>query len=78
MDIDLGRTPPVAQAALRWVEDLTHRVRTAVVRRKTREDPVEFLIRTHRGVHRDGDGPLIRRGYEAAERYHRGWGRPGG
>jgi GTP pyrophosphokinase len=53
-------------------------VRTSVVRRRTRENPVEFLIRTHRRVHRAADGPLIRRGYEAAERYHRGQMRKSG
>src|SRR5215831_3347480 len=78
VDFDISRTPPVAQAALRWVEDLAHRVRTSVVRRKTRADPVEFLIRTHRGVHRNSDAALIRRGYEVAERYHRGQMRKSG
>jgi guanosine-3',5'-bis(diphosphate) 3'-pyrophosphohydrolase len=78
MDFDFGRTPPVAQTALRWVEDLAHRVRTSVTRRQTREDPLAFLVRAHRRVHRDGDAALIRRGYEVAERYHRGQMRKSG
>jgi GTP pyrophosphokinase len=78
VDFDLGRTPPVAQAALRWVEDFAHRVSTAVVRRHKRVDPAEFLVRTHRRVHSDGDAALIRRAYEVAERCHRGQMRKSG
>jgi guanosine-3',5'-bis(diphosphate) 3'-pyrophosphohydrolase len=72
MDVDLGRTPPVAQAALRWVEDLAHRVRMSLIRRRSMADPVAVLIRSHRRVHSNGDAALIRRGYEVAERHHRG------
>jgi GTP pyrophosphokinase len=78
VDFDLVRTPPVAQATLRWVEDLAHRVRTSVGRRKTHQDPVGYLVRVHREVHRNGDASLIRRGYEVAERYHRGQMRKSG
>jgi GTP diphosphokinase / guanosine-3',5'-bis(diphosphate) 3'-diphosphatase len=59
-------------AALRRLEDLTHRVRTAVVGRRERSDPVAWLVRTHRSIHRDGDARLIRRGYAVAELMHRG------
>jgi len=54
MDVDLGRTPPVAQAALRWVEDLAHRVRMSLIRRRSMADPVAVLIRSHRRVHSNG------------------------
>jgi guanosine-3',5'-bis(diphosphate) 3'-pyrophosphohydrolase len=72
MDFDLGRSPPAAQTALRYVEELTHRVRRALRGSRIDVDPVAYLIRTHRRVHRDGDARLLRRGYEVAEEAHRG------
>src|SRR3954447_4583354 len=41
-------------------------------------DPVSVLIRVHRRVHSDADAALIRRGYEVAERHHRGQMRKSG
>jgi GTP pyrophosphokinase len=78
MDFDLGRSPAVAQAALQYVEELAHRVKTAVIGSKVRTDPVSWMIRTHRSIHRDGDAKLLRRGYEVAERAHRGQMRKSG
>jgi hypothetical protein len=76
---DLRRSPKaVALTTLRYVEDLTHRVKTSFVGVQERSDPVAWLIRTHRGIHRDGDATLIRRGYEVAERMHRGQVRKSG
>jgi GTP pyrophosphokinase len=72
MGFDLGRSPPAALAALRYVEDVAHRVKKLVRRPGADTDPVTWLIRTHRGIHRDGDGKALRRGYEVAERMHRG------
>jgi len=78
VDFDLGRSPPAAQTALRFVEEFAHRVRTAVVGPATRSDPVAWLVRTHRNIHRRGDGKVLRRGYEVAERMHRGQTRKSG
>jgi GTP pyrophosphokinase len=72
MDFDLGRSPRAALAALRYVEDLAHRVRFTLVGTKVHDDPVQFLIRSHRRVHRDGDVGALRRAYEVAELMHRG------
>src|SRR6185369_10148437 len=71
MGIDLGRYPGAAQTALRYVEDLAHRVKSNVVGAKIREDPVEYMIQTHRRIHRDGDAEVLRRAYVVAERWHR-------
>src|SRR5215831_15507349 len=78
MSIDLGRTPGAALAALRYVEDFAHRVRFALVGAKVRDDPVDYLIRTHRRVHRDGDAGILRKAYEVAELMHRGQMRKSG
>jgi GTP pyrophosphokinase len=43
-----------------------------------RIDPVEYLIRTHRRVHSDGDGALLRHAYQVAELWHRGQMRKSG
>jgi len=59
-------------ATLRRSEEIAHRVRTSVVGQRERSDPVEWLIRTHRRMHRDGDGRLIRRGYVVAAEWHSG------
>jgi GTP pyrophosphokinase len=72
MSLDLGRTPGAALAALRYVEDVAHRVRIAMVGVRTREDPVDYLIRTHRRIHRDGDAGMLRKAYAVAELMHRG------
>jgi len=39
---------------------------------RTRTDPLEYLIRTHRSIHRRGDAGELRRAYTVAERMHRG------
>src|SRR5215469_7818961 len=72
MSIELGRTPSAALAALRYVEDFAHRVRFALVGVRVRDDPVDYLIRTHRRIHRDGDGGMLRKAYAVAELMHRG------
>jgi GTP diphosphokinase / guanosine-3',5'-bis(diphosphate) 3'-diphosphatase len=72
VDFDLNRSPQLALAALRYVEEFAHRVRFALVGAKLRADPVAWLVHTHRSVHRDGDGALLRRGYEVARRLHSG------
>ncbi len=78
MDFDLGRSPAVAQTALHYVEDLAHRVRFSLVGARVRDDPVQWLVRTHRKIHRDGDGAALRRAYQVAERMHRGQVRKSG
>jgi guanosine-3',5'-bis(diphosphate) 3'-pyrophosphohydrolase len=78
MDFDLGRSPRAAQTALRWVEDFTHRVSRTLVRPAKLADPVAYLVRTHRHLHRGGDGALLRRAYDVAERMHRGQMRKSG
>jgi GTP diphosphokinase / guanosine-3',5'-bis(diphosphate) 3'-diphosphatase len=79
VSFDPRRSPPAAAlTALRYVEDLAHRVRTRLVREEHRSDPVAWLIRTHRSIHRDSDGALIARGYRVAERLHRGQMRKSG
>jgi guanosine-3',5'-bis(diphosphate) 3'-pyrophosphohydrolase len=70
MDFDLGRSSGVASVALRYVEEVTHRVRTFVL--GARSDEVSFLIRTHRDRHRDGDAKLLRRAYHVAAAAHEG------
>jgi GTP diphosphokinase / guanosine-3',5'-bis(diphosphate) 3'-diphosphatase len=72
MSLDLGRTPGAALTALRYVEDFAHRVRFAVVGIRVRDEPVDYLIRTHRRVHRDGDAGMLRKAYAMAELLHRG------
>ena len=61
MDFDLGRSPRAALTALRWVEDVAHRVRRTLVRSEIRSDPVAYLIRTHRRIHARGDAKELRR-----------------
>lgn len=79
MDFDLGRSPSAATVALRYVEDLAHRVSSRVTGAKHRSNPVAYLIRTHRRVHgRRGDAALIRHGYHVAELMHRGQTRKSG
>jgi GTP diphosphokinase / guanosine-3',5'-bis(diphosphate) 3'-diphosphatase len=72
MEFDLGRSPRAALTALRWVEDLTHRVSRTLVRPAKLVDPVAYLIRTHRHIHRGGDAGLLRHAYAVAERMHLG------
>jgi guanosine-3',5'-bis(diphosphate) 3'-pyrophosphohydrolase len=77
-DLDVGRSPAAAQSTLRYVEDLVHRVRFALRGSRVRDDPVGFLVRAHRRIHRDGDGDAVRRAYEVADRMHRGQTRKSG
>jgi GTP pyrophosphokinase len=72
VDFDLGRSPRVAHRALRYVEEVAHRVRTRIVRPEVRADPVALLVRTHRRLHRGADIELLRRSYRVAERMHSG------
>ena len=72
------RWETVRLATLRRSEEVAHRVRTSLVGQKERTDPVEWLVRTHRRIHRDGDGRLIRRAYVSAEKWHRGQMRKSG
>jgi guanosine-3',5'-bis(diphosphate) 3'-pyrophosphohydrolase len=72
MDFDLGRSPTVAVSALRYVEELVHRVRTSGAGASERADPVVWLLRTHRHVRRGADVALLRRAYVVAERMHSG------
>ncbi len=78
MDFDLGRSPRAALTALRWVEDVAHRVRRTLVRSQTRSDPVAYLIRTHRRIHARGDAKELRRAYLVADQMHRGQYRKSG
>ena len=78
MDFDLGRSPRAALTALRWVEDVAHRVRRTLVRSEIRSDPVAYLIRTHRHIHARGDAKELRRAYLVAEQMHRGQSRKSG
>ncbi len=78
MDFPVGRPPRAALTALRWVEDVTHRVSSSLIRPAQRTDPVAYLVRTHRGIHRGADGRSLREGYEVAERLHRGQMRKSG
>jgi GTP pyrophosphokinase len=72
MDFDLGRSPRPALAALRYVEDLAHRVRISVGGIGVPVDPVTFLIRSHRAAHRGADAKLLRKAYDVAQRLHEG------
>jgi GTP diphosphokinase / guanosine-3',5'-bis(diphosphate) 3'-diphosphatase len=72
MDFDLDRSPRAALTALRWVEDVAHRVRRTLVRSESRSDPVAYLIRTHRRIHARGDAKELRRAYVVAEQMHQG------
>jgi GTP pyrophosphokinase len=65
-------------ATLRRSEEVAHRLRTRFVGQKERSDPVEWLIRTHRRIHRDADVKLIRRGYAVAAQWHSGQMRKSG
>src|SRR5262245_66666178 len=78
MDFDLGRSPRAALTALRWVEDVTHRVRRTLVRSETRSDPVAYLVRTHRRIHARGHARELRHAYDVAERMHQGQTRKSG
>src|SRR5215467_3068228 len=78
MDFDLGRTSGAALAALRYVEDVAHRVRFKVVGTRGRDDPVAYLIRTHRRIHRDGHAGMLRQAYAVADVMHRGQMRKSG
>jgi GTP pyrophosphokinase len=62
----------IRQATLRTAEDLVHRVRGAFVDIDARADPVAWMIRTHRTIHRDGDGKALRRAYAVADQMHYG------
>jgi Guanosine polyphosphate pyrophosphohydrolases/synthetases len=77
MDSLLDRSPWVARTALPWVENVLHRVST-LVRSRSRSDPVEYLIRTHRRLHPRGDARELRRAYEVAARMHDGQFRKSG
>ncbi len=72
MDFDLDRSPRAAQVALQWVENVLHRVNSTLVGYRSRSDPVAYLIRTHRRVHRLGDARELRRAYKVAYRLHDG------
>src|SRR5215207_6777734 len=78
MDFDLGRSPAAAVATLRYVEDLALRVRFALLGPRRLVDPVTHLVRTHRRIHRRGDGKLLRHSYDVAERMHEGQMRKSG
>ncbi|MBX6752182.1 MAG: HD domain-containing protein, partial [Micromonosporaceae bacterium] len=77
MDSLLERSPWVARTALPWVENVLHRV-TTLVRSRSRSDPVEYLIRTHRRLHPRADARELRRAYEVAARMHEGQFRKSG
>src|SRR5690242_13164903 len=78
MDFPVGRPPRAALSALRWVEDVTHRVSSSLIRPSQRTDPVAYLVRTHRRLHSGSDGSALRHAYEVAERMHRGQMRKSG
>jgi GTP pyrophosphokinase len=78
MSQDLGRNSGAALAALRYVEDFAHRVTFSVIGNRMRDDPVQYLIYTHRRIHRDGDAGVLRKAYEVAELMHRGQMRKSG
>jgi len=77
MDSILDRSPWVARTALPWVENVLHRV-SGLVRSRSRTDPVEHLIRTHRRLHPRGDARELRRAYGVAARMHAGQFRKSG
>ena len=77
MDSLLERSPWVARTALPWVENVLHRV-TTLARSRSRSDPVEYLIRTHRRLHPRGDARELRRAYAVAARMHEGQFRKSG
>jgi GTP pyrophosphokinase len=64
--------------ALQWVENVLHHVSTTVMGSRTRSDPVAYLIRTHRQVHKHGDASEIRRAYQVAQNMHAGQFRKSG
>jgi GTP diphosphokinase / guanosine-3',5'-bis(diphosphate) 3'-diphosphatase len=78
VDSFLDRSPRVAYAALQWVENVSHRVSTSLMGSRFRSDPVAYLIRTHRQIHRGGDAGEIRRAYDVAQRMHSGQFRKSG
>ncbi|HEX6873356.1 MAG TPA: HD domain-containing protein [Micromonosporaceae bacterium] len=63
---------------MRYLEEVFHKLRTVVVGEKKLADPVDFLVRTHRRIHRDGDARLLRHAYTVAERMHHGQFRKSG
>jgi guanosine-3',5'-bis(diphosphate) 3'-pyrophosphohydrolase len=77
MDSILDRSPWLARTALPWVENVLHRVNT-LVRSRSRSDPVDYLIRTHRRLHPRADVREVRRAYEVAARMHEGQFRKSG
>src|ERR1700751_4176000 len=78
MEFNRGRTSAAALAALRYVEDVAHRVRFSLVGTRGRDDPVAYLVRTHRRIHRDGNAGMLRQAYDVAELMHRGQMRKSG
>ncbi|WP_117213824.1 RelA/SpoT family protein [Allorhizocola rhizosphaerae] len=75
MDVDAGSldAPGVGRIG---ESQLTSRLRAILSWPMSRErptpvDPVQQLIRTHRGVHPHADISLLRRSYSVAERWHR-------
>jgi GTP pyrophosphokinase len=53
-------------------------VRRKLIHSSVRSDPVAYLIRTHRGLHRGADAKAVREAYDVAERMHRGQTRKSG
>ncbi len=75
MDVDAGSldAPGVGRIG---ESQLTSRLRAILSWPMSRErpapvDPVQRLIRTHRGIHPQADISLVRRSYSVAERWHR-------
>lgn len=52
--------------------------RLSFTRSSPHDDPVAKLVRVHRGIHPGADPAVLRRGYEIAERMHRGQMRKSG
>ncbi len=78
MAFDLGRSLASAHPALRYVEDLTHRVKNFLLGSRIRTDPVAWLVQRHRLARRDADGSALRHAYDVAEAAHEGQFRKSG
>jgi guanosine-3',5'-bis(diphosphate) 3'-pyrophosphohydrolase len=65
--VDLTAGPSVPSGT-----SVTGRLRSMLPWQSTAADPVVDLVRAHKSIHAQADAGLLRRGYQVAERMHRG------
>ncbi|MGK5741970.1 RelA/SpoT family protein [Micromonospora sp. URMC 103] len=80
MDVDAGHGAALGGALPTQPGELplTRRLRSLLTWPTTETDPVNHLIRTHRGIHAGADPSVLRRAYTIAENMHRGQFRKSG